>query len=58
VPINGATQALSGLLLATRRFRRPAAAVLAGTLIPTALAAHPFWRTGDPAEQRNHRNHF
>jgi len=58
VRINGAVQALAGLLLATGRGGRPAAAVLAGTLVPTTLAGHPWWEHDDPAERRTQRIHF
>jgi uncharacterized membrane protein YphA (DoxX/SURF4 family) len=58
VRINGAVQAVAGLLLATGRGSRSAAAVLAGTLVPTTLAGHAFWEHEDPAERRNHEIHF
>jgi uncharacterized membrane protein YphA (DoxX/SURF4 family) len=37
---------------------RLAAAVLAGTLVPTTLAGHPYWRIEDPAMRRQQRIHF
>jgi putative oxidoreductase len=40
----------AGLLLATGHLTRPAAAVLAGNLVPTTLAGHPFW--SHPKEER------
>src|SRR6266566_359140 len=43
VRINAATHVCGGLLLATGHCTRPAAAVLAGSLIPTSVAGHPFW---------------
>lgn len=58
VRVNGAAQFAAGLLLATGRLTRPAAAVLAGTLVPTTLAGHPFWTVDDPAERRAHEIHF
>ena len=58
VQINGAVQLGGGLLLATGHLTRPAAALLAGSLIPTTLAGHPFWTVKDPAERRNHQIHF
>jgi uncharacterized membrane protein YphA (DoxX/SURF4 family) len=58
VKLNGATQLGAGLLLATGHLSRPAAAVLAGSLIPTTVAGHPFWATEDAAERRNHEIHF
>ena len=35
-----------------------AAAVLAGSLVPTTLAGHPYWRVEDPAMRRQQRVHF
>jgi uncharacterized membrane protein YphA (DoxX/SURF4 family) len=58
VRLNGATQLVAGLLLATGHLRRPAAAVLAGTLVPTTLAGHPFWAFDTAAERREHRVQF
>ncbi|MGC5032376.1 DoxX family protein [Micromonospora sp. DT229] len=58
VRATGAVQLGAGLMLATGRFTRPAALVLAGTLIPVTLAGHPFWRQEDPAQRYNHQSHF
>lgn len=58
VQINGAVQVASGLLLATSHATRPAAAVLAGSLVPTTLAGHPFWLEHDPAQRRNQQVQF
>lgn len=58
VRLNGAVQAVAGLLLATGRGSRGAAAVLAGTLVPTTLAGHAFWEQEDPAERRTQQIHF
>lgn len=58
VRINGVVQAVAGLLLATGHSRRAAAAALAGTLVPTTVAGHPFWEQDDPAERRAHQVHF
>src|SRR5688572_16386878 len=52
VKLNGATQLVAGLLLATGHLKRPAAAVLAGTLIPTTVAGHPFWAFDSASERR------
>jgi uncharacterized membrane protein YphA (DoxX/SURF4 family) len=43
VKINAGVQLAAGLCLATGRFPRLAAAVLATTLVPTTLAGHDFW---------------
>ena len=57
VRLNAAVDLVGGLLLATGRFHRPAAAALAASLVPTTLAGHPFWAM-DPADRRNHEIHF
>ncbi|HEY0698259.1 MAG TPA: DoxX family protein [Micromonospora sp.] len=58
VRLNGAVQVVSGLLLATGHLTRPAAAALAGTLVPTTLAGHPFWTVKEPAERATHQIQF
>jgi uncharacterized membrane protein YphA (DoxX/SURF4 family) len=58
VQINGAMQLGGALLMATGRATRPAAAILAGTLIPTTVAGHPFWAYDDPVERRGQQLHF
>jgi uncharacterized membrane protein YphA (DoxX/SURF4 family) len=58
VRVNGAVQLAAGMLLATGRLSRPAAAALAGTLVPTTLAGHSYWTMDDPAERAAHRIHF
>jgi putative oxidoreductase len=58
VQLNGAVQLGGGLLMATGRLTRPAAAVLAGTLVPTTVAGHPFWTYDDPEERRGQQVHF
>ncbi|WP_091061787.1 DoxX family protein [Micromonospora humi] len=55
---NAATQLVGGLMLATGRFSRPAALVLAATLVPTTAAGHPFWNNDDPAARNNNQIHF
>lgn len=47
--INGAAQIGGGLLLATGRAPRLAAAALAGTLVPTTVYDSAFWTETDPA---------
>ncbi|MGC4894241.1 DoxX family protein [Micromonospora sp. DT31] len=58
VRANAATQLVGGLMLATGRFTRPAALVLAGSLVPTTAAGHPFWKHDEPATRKNHQIHF
>ncbi|MGC5018879.1 DoxX family protein [Micromonospora sp. DT47] len=55
---NAAVQLAAGLMLATGKFTRPAALVLAGTLVPTTAAGHPFWNNDDPAMRNNNQVHF
>ncbi|MFC0029799.1 DoxX family protein [Micromonospora chaiyaphumensis] len=58
VRANSATQLIGGLMLATGKFTRPAALVLAATLVPTTAAGHPFWNNDDPAARNNNQIHF
>ncbi|MER7165621.1 DoxX family membrane protein [Micromonospora sp. NPDC000207] len=58
VRINSAVQLGAGLMLATGRFSRPAALLLAGTLLPTTAAGHPFWSNDDPATRTSNQVHF
>jgi len=37
---------------------RIAAAVLAGSLLPTTFGGHPFWQESDKVERVNQRTHF
>jgi len=58
VRINGGAQVAAGLALATGKYARPAALVLAATLVPTTLAAHRFWEERDPAAKASERVKF
>ncbi|MEV4480168.1 DoxX family protein [Micromonospora coxensis] len=55
---NAVAQLAAGLMFATGKFTRPAALVLAGTLVPTTVAGHPFWQNDDPAMRANNQIHF
>ncbi|MFE9689775.1 DoxX family protein [Micromonospora sp. NPDC005806] len=55
---NSAVQVVGGLMLATGKFARPAALVLAGTLVPVTAAGHPFWNNDDPGARNNNQIHF
>ncbi|MBB4767322.1 DoxX family membrane protein [Amorphoplanes digitatis] len=57
VRLKAGTDLIAGLLLATGRFTRPAAAVLAANLVPTTVAGHPFWTMSGP-ERAQHEGHF
>jgi uncharacterized membrane protein YphA (DoxX/SURF4 family) len=52
VRINAAVDLAGGLLLASGRFTRPAAALLATSLVPTTVAGHPFWQYAGPDRQQ------
>ena len=49
VRFNAAVQVGAGVLMATGKMPRTAALALAGTLVPTTLAAHAFWEQEDEA---------
>jgi uncharacterized membrane protein YphA (DoxX/SURF4 family) len=51
VRVNAATQVTAGVMLATGTCERQAAWVLAGSLVPTTIAGHPFWSATDPASR-------
>jgi len=48
VRANGAAMVGAGSLLALGRLPRLASTVLVATLVPTTVAAHPFWQEQDP----------
>jgi putative oxidoreductase len=58
VRVNGAAMLAAGTALALGIWPRLAAGVLAGTLVPTTLAGHPYWQLDDPADRRMQRVHF
>ncbi|MFD4631578.1 DoxX family protein [Streptomyces sp. NPDC058284] len=58
VRINGAVQLGAGLMLATGRMPRIAALALAGSLVPTTLAGHAFWKEKDPEQRAAQRTQF
>ena len=55
---NAAVQVLGGALLALGVAPRVSALVLAGSLIPTTLAGHAYWKVEDPAARKLQRIHF
>jgi uncharacterized membrane protein YphA (DoxX/SURF4 family) len=57
VRAKAASDVVAGLLLASGRLTRPAAAVLAAGLVPTTFAGHPFWTYPQP-ERTQHETHF
>ena len=52
VRLHGAVQFGAGVLLASGSLRRPAAAVLAASLIPATIARHAFWTSDKPGKRR------
>jgi putative oxidoreductase len=58
VRVNGVAQVAAGACLALGILPRPAAAVLAVSLVPTTFAGHRFWSQDDAAARRNHTVHF
>jgi putative oxidoreductase len=58
VRANGAIQILGGALLGTGAYPRIAALALAGSLIPTTIAGHPFWNATDEKERAMQRTQF
>jgi putative oxidoreductase len=57
VRAKAAADVTAGLLLASGKLTRPAAAVLAAGLVPTTLAGHPFWTMPQP-ERGVHQTNF
>ena len=58
VRVNSAVQLVGGMLLASGHFTRPAAFALAGSMVPTTLAGHPFWTEPDPKRRHAERIQF
>ena len=58
VRVNGAIQIAAGAALALGKVPRVAALALAGSLVPTTLAGHRFWRESDPAAKAAQRIQF
>jgi uncharacterized membrane protein YphA (DoxX/SURF4 family) len=55
---NGAVQVVGGALLASGTLPRLAALALAGSMIPTTVAGHAFWKVDDPAARKMQRIQF
>ncbi len=58
VRANAVTMLAGGALLATGHFPRLASLALTGSLVPTTLAAHAYWREHDPAQRKQQRTQF
>lgn len=55
---NAAVQVAAGAALAIGYRARPAAAVLIGSLLPTTIGGHAFWRIDDPVQRKAQRTQF
>ena len=55
---NGAVQVVGGALLASGTLPRLAALALAGSMIPTTVAGHAFWKIDDPVARKLQRIQF
>jgi putative oxidoreductase len=58
VRINASVHIVAGLGLATNRAPRLCALALAGTVVPTTLAGHPFWQEKDKGARAQQMTHF
>jgi uncharacterized membrane protein YphA (DoxX/SURF4 family) len=58
VRANAATQMAAAALFALGKATRPAAAVLAASLVPTTVAGHPFWKADDEEKRGQQLVHF
>jgi len=58
VRLNAAAQIVGAAGLATGKFPRASAALLAATLLPTTAAGHAFWEEHDSATRSQQRLHF
>ncbi|MGI8688397.1 MAG: DoxX family protein [Thermomicrobiales bacterium] len=58
VKINGATMVIAGILLALGIVPKAAAGTLIGTMIPTTLVGHAFWKEKEPKAQSMQRVQF
>lgn len=58
VRINAGIQIAAAAALSTGRAPRLSSTVLAGSLLPTTLAGHAFWRESDPATRKTQRLNF
>jgi putative oxidoreductase len=58
VQANAVAQLAAGLALPFRPLMRPAAAVLAASLVPATLGGHRFWEAEDEKEREQQLHHF
>jgi uncharacterized membrane protein YphA (DoxX/SURF4 family) len=58
VQINAIVDVAAGAALATGRWPRVSAFVLAASLVPTTFGGHRYWEEVEPGTKANHRIHF
>jgi putative oxidoreductase len=58
VRIDAGVKIAAGTLLAINKFPRLASLALAGSIIPTTVAAHAFWEKSDPTEKTAEQQQF
>ena len=58
VRANAAVQVTAGTLLVLGRYPRLSALALAGSLVPTTLAGHSYWKFEDEATRKQQRIQF
>jgi putative oxidoreductase len=58
IRLDGAIKVAGGLGMVFGPFARPAALVLAGSLVPTTFAGHRFWEQNDPEQKVSDRVEF
>ena len=56
--LQGALMLVGGTLLALDIMPKLSALLLAGTLVPTTLVGHPFWKEENPANRANQQIQF
>lgn len=58
IRLNAGVQVAAGGLLAIGFQQRMMAMILAGTLVPTTLAGHPYWEFDDDVDRTQQMTHF
>jgi putative oxidoreductase len=58
VRINAGLHVVGGTMFALGWAPRISSLLLAGSMVPTTVAGHPFWEYSDKAERNNQLNHF
>jgi putative oxidoreductase len=58
VRLNAGVQLLGGLAIATGKAPRLGATAVAASLVPTTVAAYPFWSARTPEQKHSHQTNF